>query len=314
MQSEDISGPLQRLKLGGTTLSIDDNRSTGTLELTFGQPIPLISGTLAFTTLDLSSFLSAFSALTPDRWGRYRTIDAGIGDQIAMDVRLSAETARAGTISFSGLAATAQIKGPLAVFDISDARAFGGNLQAGMRVDNKAAGAEVEIRMRGENIDMGAVAATIQSHYLMPISRGNISVSIKGVGDTFQQVLRSASGSISGSFGPGAMAGIDLQKFSEKARLGEFFPLSDVGEGPLNFRSIEAKAKVTNGNAELDMLQVLTESAQLDLRGIIPLPGRGLALSGRLESSGTVPISFFIGGSWDTPYISPISLHPDGER
>src|SRR5690606_36221447 len=74
------------------------------------------------------------------------------------------------------------------------------------------------------------------------------------------------------------------------------------------------KADVQNGTAKVDRLDVTTADASISLRGIVPLPGRGLALSGRLDRTGAsaAPIAFFVGGSWDAPYISPIM--PSFER
>jgi AsmA protein len=303
-----VTGALGRLKLANTTLTLDDNRGTGTLEMALWQPVPSITGTLAFATIDLRSFMSAFSVLTPDALGDYRTIDNRVADQVALDLRLSATSAKAGSIAFSGLAATAQVKPGLAAFDISDAGAFGGNVQAGMRIDRGGPRADVELRLRGENIDMGALARTMKAHALVPVSRGTFSITLRGTGDGLADVIRTASGSISANFGPGAMAGIDIAKFAERAALGEFFPLSDVGDNSLAFTSVALKAGVENGTAKVERLDVATASGNLLLRGIVPLPGRGLALAGRWERSaaGTEPIPFFVGGSWDAPYISPV--------
>jgi AsmA protein len=302
-----LNGALGKLKLADTTLTLDGNRGSGTLEMSLLQAVPSISGTLAFESIDLRSFLSAFSALTPDAMGSYRAMDGSVADQMALDLRLSANRATAGTVTFSDLAATAQVKPDLAAFDISDAEAFGGNVQAGMRIDRHRPVAEVELRLRGENIDMGALAQTIQAHRLMPVSRGTFSIALRGVGEELSDVIRSANGSISANFGPGAMAGIDIAKFVERAVQGDFFALEEVGSGSLAFTGIALKAGVENGTAKVDRLDIATANGRLALRGIVPLPGRGLALAGRLEGGGNAaPIPFFVGGSWDSPYISPV--------
>jgi len=302
-----LSGAAGKLKLANTTLTLDGNRGNGTLEMSLLQPIPSISGTLAFEAIDLRSFLSAFSALTPDALGSYRAMDGRVADQMALDLRLSANRATAGAITFTGLAATAQVKPDIAAFDISDASAFGGLVQAGMRVDRHKPMAEVEIKLRGENIDMGALAQTLQAHRLMPVSRGTFSITLRGAGEELSDVIRTASGSISASFGQGAMAGIDIARFAERATQGDFFPLEEVGNGSLAFSGITLKAAVDGGTARVEKLDVATANGTLALRGIVPLPGRGLALAGKLERGGDqAPIPFFVGGSWDAPYISPV--------
>lgn len=302
------TGALGRLKLAEASLALDNNQGTGTLEVSLWQPVPSITGTLAFETMDLRSFLSAFSALTPGALGGYRMIDGKVADQLALDLRLSATRATAGSIVFSRLAATAQVKPGLSAFDISDASAFGGNVQAGLRVDRLRPDGEVELRLRGEDIDMGALAQTMQAHHLVPISRGTFSITLRGTGEELSEVLTSASGSISANFGPGAMAGIDIEKFARRAALGEFFALSEVGDGSLAFDSVALKAAVQNGIAKLERLDLAIPGGRLALRGVVPLPGRGLALAGTLDRAAAKPaqIPFFVGGSWESPYISPI--------
>lgn len=305
----DLSGAPSRLKLANATLTLDNNQATGTVEMSLGAAVPSIAGTLAFDTIDLRSFLGAFSALTPDTSGRYRTVDSSAGDQLTLDLRLSAARATAGPVTFTNLAATAQVKAGLAAFDISDATVFDGSVQAGMRVDRHGGQTAVAMRLRGSHVDMGALAKTLQVHQLVPITRADFAVSLKGSGEELAEVLRSASGSFSASFGQGAMAGIDLARFTERARSGEFFPLADVGSGSLAFEGIDIKASIMDGIARVDEAGVRLASGEIRLRGIVPLPGRGLALAGTLAGKAggkDAPISFFVGGSWDAPYISPV--------
>lgn len=309
----EISGPLNRLKLANATLGLDNNKATGTVEMALWGQVPSIAGTLAFDTIDLGSFLAAFSALTPDGGGRYRTVDANAGNQLALDLRLSAARAAAGPVTFTNLAATAQVKGGLTAFDISDATAFDGTVQAGMRVDRHAE-QTVELRVRGNHIDMGALARALQIHQLVPITRADFAVSLKGRGEEIADVLRTASGNVSASFGAGAMAGVDLARFSERANSGEFFSLQEVGNGSLAFNRIDLKASILDGIARVEQAAVQLASGLLTLRGIVPMPGRGLALAGTLAAAPETdapPVSFFVGGSWDAPYISPVMTGSD---
>ena len=55
------------------------------------------------------------------------------------------------------VAATAQVKNGLAVFDVSDATAFGGTLQAGIRFDRNGDLDQVEMRMLATDVDAGAI-------------------------------------------------------------------------------------------------------------------------------------------------------------
>lgn len=313
----NVSGSTSRLNLSEATVTLDGNPSHGTLEIAFGEAVPLVAGTLAFETINLQSFLSAFSALTPDRWGRYSTIDGSVAEQMSLDLRLSANTATAGTLSFTNVAAAAQIKGGLATFDISEAQAFGGTVQAGFRIDQPAAGSRVEVRLRGIGVDLGAMAKTMQVSHLMPIARGDLNFSIKGDGNDWLSIMRTAQGSFSANLGPGAMAGLDLRAFAEKARKGEFFSLDEIAGGSIAFNALNVKAKIENGIAKLEKAEIRTDARVVTLSGLVPLPGRGLALSGSIMGGGGKQppnpqqrMLFFIGGSWDSPYVSPVIPPP----
>ncbi|OWK21955.1 hypothetical protein AJ88_13350 [Mesorhizobium amorphae CCBAU 01583] len=111
-------------------MALDNNPGMGVLDFSFGESLPVISGTLAFDTLDLRSFLSAFTPLAPTGEAGPGEINTSFADKINLDLRLSAAHATAGPVQLADVAATAQVKNGLAVFDISDASAFGGNIQA----------------------------------------------------------------------------------------------------------------------------------------------------------------------------------------
>src|SRR6185436_2444916 len=115
-----ISGDRKRLKLDNAEITLDGNPGTGVLELAIGEDVPGISGTLAFDQLDLRSFLAAFTPFTPGSDSAPGAIDVAFAEKYNLDIRLSAAKATAGDFSFANVAATAQVKGDLTAFDISD--------------------------------------------------------------------------------------------------------------------------------------------------------------------------------------------------
>ena len=163
---------------------------------------------------------------------------------------------------------------------------------------------------------MGVFASAMKATNLVPIARGTISATLKGNGASWYEVLRTSAGSVSAQFGPGAMAGLDVPALISRSNKGEFFPLQEVAEGTINFKSIDAKFAVERGVAAIENLRVQGDRNLIALDGLVPLAGRGLALQGRVEPAAggeTAPTAsnaaaFFIGGSWDAPYISPMLL------
>ena len=305
-----VSGNLARLKLDGAQVTLNGSPGTGVLDLSLAGSVPSIAGTLAFDTLDLITFASAFAPMTSGA----PEIDTSFADRINLDLRLSAAKATAGSIALAELAATVQVKGGLAAFDISDAEAFGGNVQAGIRFDRQANGTQGELRLLASDIDGGAFGAAAGMSRLMPIGRGTVSVILKGPGPSWERLLQNANGSVAATFGVGAIAGLDLQAFLKRASERGFFSLDEVAGGTLPVDGVELKATISNGVARLDKAEARTPTNRIWLTGIVPYVGRGLALSGAIESKDPAAtpaalaprIAFFVGGSWSAPFISPL--------
>lgn len=308
--SSKVSGG-KRLKFENAELTFDGNSGMGVLDMTFDQSPPGITGTLAFKTIDLQSFLSAFTPLPAAPSDAGKVSQTSFTNGFNLDLRLSATSAAVDTVALAGVAATAQVKDGLAAFDISDATAFGGTVQFGMRVDREIGGDLFELRATAKNIEGRQVAAKLGMDRLIPHARGSLSLILKGSGPGWESVLENARGSISASFGKGTVPGLDLDAFLSRNASGGFFALSQVQDGSLPVDSIELKATLSDGIARIDKAEAVSGKRTISLGGLIPLVGRGIALSGTVtpaadgEKADGTPAAFFVGGSWSAPFISP---------
>ena len=242
-----VSGTAQRMRFDKVNLVLDGNPGNGTLEVATDQDVPAVSGTLALDKLDLRSFLASFSSLGVHTGATGGGITASLVDKVRLDLRLSAASATAGSISLTNVAATAQVRLGLAAFDISDAKVFGGSVQAGLRIDHGHADNSVEIKVLADNIDSAAFATAMNLKKLAPASRGKVSVILKGTGHTWHDVMATANGSVTASFGPGSLPGLNLPAFLKRAGQDRFFALADVADGALPFQSLDFKADFTDG-------------------------------------------------------------------
>lgn len=319
-----VTASAGRVKFENTTVALDNNPGMGALDFSFGETLPVISGTLAFDTLDLRSFLSAFTPLAPTGESGPGEIDTSFADKVNLDLRLSAAHATAGPVQLADVAATAQVKNGLAVFDISDASAYGGNIQSSLRFDRKPEGTQVEIRLLASDVDGGAFATAAGMTRLVPVGTATVSVILKGPGKSWDSIFENADGSVTATFGPGALTGLNLPAFLKRTEQGGFFALDDVSNGTLPIDGAEIKASISKGVARLDKAEANSAKSKIWLSGIASYAGRGLALSGgviRPEPAAKQPdgqqgpnqSSFFVGGTWSTPFISPISRGISGE-
>ena len=171
--SGKITGDRKRLKFDNAEVTLDGNPGAGVLDVSLGEAVPGISGTLAFDQLDLRSFLAAFTPFTPGSDSAPGAVDVAFAEKYNLDIRLSTAKATAGDFSFSDVAATAQVKGDLTAFDISDATIFGGTVQAGLRYDRKGDGGNLEMRLLASDIDTAAAAALAKSTRVRAGRQGN---------------------------------------------------------------------------------------------------------------------------------------------
>lgn len=303
-----VAGNRQRLKIEDARVSIDGGSATGVLEFALNQRTPALSGTLAFETLDLNSLFAAMGIAEGPA-----SLTRGVGrmpaHSIDLDLRLSAERATSGSFSLADMAATARIKGGLATIDISDAAAFGGNVQAGVRINRKPEGDVVEVRFLGEEVDGGILAAFAPLIRILPSAKGNISVMLKAPAGTWSEMLASGEGTVTANFGEGNIQKLDMAAFLGRLAKGDFFALDEVASGSLAVKGVVVKAAVSKGIVRITKAEIRAANATISASGIIPSVG-GLALSGSIASGdGTTASSqtatFFVGGSWSKPIVIP---------
>ncbi|RIK83940.1 MAG: AsmA family protein [Hyphomicrobiales bacterium] len=307
-----VQGNARRLQLDQTTLTLGGNTGRGVLDLSFADAVPAISGTLAFDKLDLRSFLMAFTPAASGAGSIHDRIDTAFSDQLSLDLRLSSAAATFGAVALTDVAASTQVKGNLAAFDISDATAFGGEVQAGLRIDGAGGEKTVEMRLMASNVDALALAKAAGAERLLPQGRASVSVMLKGTGDDWDEAMARAEGSVTASLGQGALSGFDLARFRALWADGGFFPLSEVAGGTLPLRGFDFKARVSGGVARIEKADVqLEQQMTVSVAGIVHYVGQALALSGYfapVAQDGTrapAQMPFFVGGSWNAPFVSP---------
>lgn len=312
-----VQGDTQRIKFEDLQIAIDGSTGTGAAELLLSQPRPALSGTLALQNISLNPLLSVF-ALDAGQHGA-GPIDPDFSPPLNLDLRMSAARATAGPITLADVAATAQIRDGLAVFDISDARAFDGSLQAGLRFDRREDGVEVDMSIRASDFDGSAAGQALGLTGGIPASRGSFSLMLKGPARHWEHFTDGLGGSFTSSFGPGTLPGLDLGDFLAKTREGGFFALDEVAQGTLAIDRVELKATIANNVAHLDQAEIRSGQTDILLSGVVSYAGRGLALSGAVRNTGqsspnvaTTP-AFFVGGTWSKPFISPAIAVPNPE-
>lgn len=311
-----VTGSGQDLRIENAALDLAGSLGTGVLELSRNGATPSVGGSIAFEQLNLGTFLAPFTPQMGQAGVAADLIDPQAAGQLNLDLRLSANRAALGDLSLNGVAATAQLKDGTAAFDISDASAFGGTIQAGIRINPAGPDNAVELRFLASEVDVGAMVLQTGAKRFIPQTRGNMSAILRGRGNDWHSVISSSEGTLTANFGAGDIVGIDPVAFLRRTEEGTFFPLSAVTEGSLPIRALQFAATVGRGLARVDTATVQLDGRRLSLNGIVPLAGRALALSGEIvpvDGQGQATAdstAFFVGGGWDEPFVSPV-VTPD---
>lgn len=343
----NISATPQRIKLEDITLNLNNMPAKGAAEISLGKERPMITGTLAFQTLEAASFIRTVTTLVtkvreddqpksiPLRYyGPQRMIDTALLNSADLDIRLSAQDATIGTAQMTGLAAALQIRNGEAIFDIGDAKAFKGSLQANIHLAQTDQGQDkITLRLNTANIDSHAFLVAIGLNDPILSGHGNLSLNVETIPRSLQSMVQNARGQISFNLNNGRLLGFDLNDFIDKLRSEGFFALQRRDKVSLDFKKFQVKAMLGEGAATLENARTETAQGTLSLSGIIPLTDRSLALSGTLtlpqntenpanhEEAAPQPaepiepepapqilpaenLHFFVGGSWDRPFIS----------
>lgn len=319
----DITGTLHGIKLEDLIIKIGENRGLGILDFVILKDSPpTINGTLAFNTLDISSFLRAFTPLPQSSENIADTIDTRFLKQVGLDLRLSAQTASFGAVEMSNLAAAVQVNKEDATFNIGDANAYGGQVFAKVSISEKVieGGGEIALSARGVNFD--DFFTTMKLSGPLPRGIGDLDLKLASDRPLWATTIEDIKGSISLKVSDGIIPGLDLNLVRQLAEKKEFFNLDDVKDGIVTFEQAELNAEIDSGVARIKTAQVTTRNELLVFSGIVPFAKGSLAVLGLLNerdlttptpqtnettssTSGKPALSLFIGGSWPNPVMSP---------
>lgn len=311
--TSQVAGTSDRLKFTNASLVVAGSTGIGSFDLALRKGQFALSGGLAFETIDLPTLLALFSPALPGS----TDVQSDLFGDLNLDLRLSAAVATAGAVTLNEVAATAQVKNGLVALDLSDASAFGGVIQAGIRSARERDINTVNVRLLATDINGEAAGDALGLARLVPTSRGTVSLTLGGSGATWQQVLGSATGAFSADFGAGTLRHFNLADFRARLQGSTAFALTSLADGAVPIDAIQVKATATNGVAELLGTAFQFPDASLLINGTVPFTG-DLQLNGSIEprtagsatttpvqTSSAPPTRFVVGGPWSAPVVSP---------
>ncbi|GMB82987.1 AsmA family protein [Shinella zoogloeoides] len=311
----NVTGSGASARLESVKLVLDHAEATGALDIAMPPDgLPKVDGTLAFDKIDLRAFLTAFSPL-PGTDPNAPGIDTAFIRQFAMDLRLSAKSADFAPFSLQDLAAGMRVENGRASFDVGDSAFLGGRMTGRIVLAESGFRGGGQLQMSLGNVDIGAIVSTLALPGPLPAGIGSADFELSTDLPLWATTVSDMSGRFRLRMGPGTLSHFNRPAFEQRAAQNTFFSTSEVADGSFDFTRADMDAKLNRGLAELTKAEIEGTDRLLTLSGLIPYRTGSLALAGSLAErpqEGVAPtspaISFFVGGSWPEPVISPIAI------
>lgn len=294
------------LDVSSARISLDGNTGTGGLRIGFGDR-PVISGTLAFQSLDLTSYLADLGSLkaSPD-WKR-EAIDPDWLRSVDADIRLSAEQVTAGRLSLGETATALLVEGGVLEVGIAQASFYGGALTGRLSLADKDNGASAQAQLRANGFSLADAGRMLDLD--RPLSgQSSIAGDLSSDGATLGDLLANLDGTVRIGAAAGALPGFGLDALAASMLTG--VPVSSIdtdnGARPaMAYRSVDASLKFLNRAALVKNARLETDSFSVDLNGLIALKNGAVDLAGIMllpDASGP-PQSFRIRGTVRQPEL-----------
>ena len=309
---------VNELRFEDLSFQVNGTSGDGFLALTHpDQARPTLSGTLALDRLDLAGLLRGLELDVDDK-AEARL--PGFVDWIDFDVTVSARIATLAPFELTGLGASLIGKGDSLKLVIGDAEFLGGSLSARFSRPDGAVGQDADLSLSLEGIDIEHLMEGLALDGTVPAGQASVDLVARlpngGPNGGLRQSVETMSGTLRFRADDGVLRNFDAEGLRAMAKGHAYFQLSAAGDEDFSFSHFDLTARFDHGSAEIEKAQISGSSETLTLSGIAPFTRQALALRGELTptdeggANADSPLSFFIGGVWSDPVISPVPNAP----
>ncbi len=288
------------LDISTAQVSLGGNTGTGSLRVGFGGR-PLITGTLAFQSLDLTAYLSDPGSLRASPDWKLEAIDPDWLRTVDADIRLSSEQVTAGRLSLAETATVILVEDGVLEVGIAQASFFGGALTGRLSLTDKDDGAAAQAQLRANGFSLAEAGRMLDLD--RPLSgQSSISGDLSTDGATLGDLLANMDGTVTIGAAAGALPGFGLDALAASMLTGAPVSAIHTGNEPraaMAYRSVDASLKFLNRSAFVNDARLETDDFSVDLNGLIALKNGAVDLAGNmlLPDASVPPQSFRIRGS-----------------
>lgn len=306
----DFSMDHRRLSWPAVSVALGEDKLEGTMGVRFDTDRPVITGTLAADTLNLSDLFAPFSqARTSSGSWSEETIDLTRATGTDLDLRLSAASASLGRLSLDDMAASVLVQPGRIEASIGRAGFNDGSLKG--RLSLVKQNGQVELRSQGTFAGVKIapfLAAMGEPRWITGNADGQFS--FEGLGKNPADVIRQAQGRSSIEVTDGEIVGIALDDALRRVEKRPLLASLNWKGGRTPFDKAQAQVVVRNGVGEIAEARLRGPGVQADLQGQVLLIDRQLSMTANVSPAdapaGQSPaLVFNVVGDWDNVAVSP---------
>ena len=297
-------------------VSLENHEGKGRLQLSLqNNGMSEVNGTLAFDTIALPNIqnLLQTQTTTPDDPAN---IDLSVLEGLALDVRLSANSATGAPFPVTNLAAAIIVNDGRASFDIGTASAIGGSVSGSVSLQAQDKSIAIAADLVGTKIELAELTQVYSEKGVSLQGLGDFAIKLKSVGSTFESMMLRLNGEGQLNGDEGSLNGLNLPELYETTIAGSD-SVARVSSGVTDYQAINLGYFIANGTAFMRDSYLRAEAVDVQLKGRIDLVRTTLALRGSIANkdenpSAVTSLPFFVGGTASSPLFVPLptSIRP----
>jgi AsmA protein len=300
----------RRLSWPAVSVVLGDDKLEGTMGVRFDTDRPVVTGTLAAETLNLSDLFAPFSQTrtSSGSWSE-ETIDLTRTTGTDLDLRLSAASASLGRLSLDDMAASVLVQPGRIEASIGRAGFQDGSLKG--RLSLVRQNGQVEFKSQGTFAGVKIapfLAAMGEPRWITGRADGQFS--FEGLGRNPADVIRQAQGRSSVEITDGEIVGIALDDALRRVEKRPLLASLNWKGGRTPFDKAQAQVVVKNGVGEIAEAHLRGPAVQADLQGQVLLVDRTLSMTANISPADapadqSPALVFNVMGDWDNVAVSP---------
>jgi AsmA protein len=306
----DVSLNRRRLSWPSVAVSLGADQLEGTMSVRFDVERPLIAGTLAADSLNLSDF---FSPLVQARnasgaWSE-DAIDLARTTGNDLDLRLSAATASLGRLQLDDMAANVLVRPGRIEASIGRAVFHEGTLKGRLSLATLDGSADFKGQGTFDGVDLHAFLNAIgERRWITGRAQGQFL--LEGKGRSPADVIRQAHGRSSVTVKEGELVGIALNDAIRRVEKRPLLASLNWKGGRTSFDQAQAQLTLKDGIGEIAEGRLSAPALLTSLHGQVSLVDRTLRLKADVSplapnTSPSPVIVFDVSGGWDSVVITP---------